>query len=283
MNWNKISIFVFVFVCQNNLFGMNDDFIRTMREFVQECEERQVRLRLLGPKIKDLMSTRMNCPIEKEFCSLKRQLEDALTDAVRLGCDDSVELLLKEGLNANLEIKSDYSFKSLCTQSRKQSKENLIHLAARKSWFTTIFILVKYGANINSLNENLETPLFMAILTSGDYVMDDTIKTLFKLGANPNLIRENGMVPLASALKMLCAKHPKRFNIVRLLMEHGADLGEFTLNNKFEKLIDCVAEKSDKEEYQKILKDHKKRLENKLLYDTYISSDPIGIILDYLF
>lgn len=200
-----------------------------------------------------------------------------LCGLVNDGDYNAVELFLKKGLDVNkihnyiVDVKVPYK------------EMTVMHMAALKSHFHLFPLFIEYGAKIDSLDQIVfSTPLHMAIL-SQHFNKFYTIVYLLENGANPNAITSEGKTILMyAAANLLNFDHycVEKFAIIKLLLSYGAESDLVDYAEK--KAIDYIENEADRKEYQKILKEHKKRLENKLLEGASISRDPIGIITDYL-
>jgi ankyrin repeat protein len=108
-------------------------------------------------------------------------------------------------------------------------------------------ILLKYEANPNVEDNQLDTPLMSAVLNE----RLDTVKVLLKNGANPNVQDENGWTPLQQAV------YEGFIKIVKVLLENNADMA--IENNRGHDVMYIAKELSserDREEIISLLKKH---------------------------
>ncbi|XP_065573428.1 putative ankyrin repeat protein RF_0381 [Artemia franciscana] len=92
-----------------------------------------------------------------------------------------------------------------------------LHHAVSKGKQNLCQLLISYGANVDEINMNCETPLVTAILANNS----DMVKYLLESGANPNFAQ--------------CLHHAAqkgRADICRLLFSYGADLNTMNANNE---------------------------------------------------
>ncbi|KAK2726652.1 hypothetical protein QYM36_007473 [Artemia franciscana] len=92
-----------------------------------------------------------------------------------------------------------------------------LHHAVSKGKQNLCQLLISYGANVDEINMNCETPLVTAILANNSHM----IKYLLESGANPNCAQ--------------CLHHAVqkgRADICRLLFSYGADLNTMNANNE---------------------------------------------------
>ncbi|KAG0125660.1 ankyrin repeat-containing domain protein [Tuber indicum] len=126
--------------------------------------------------------------------------ESLLSDAIKGGEPEIVEFLLDNGLS--MEI-NDYF-------------ETGLHVAAQVGQLLMAQLLVDRGINISSHNGDGETALHCAV-TTGKVEM---VELLLRNKANPNIGAKFG----GNILPLHIAAQNKGYDIVRLLLSHGADI-----------------------------------------------------------
>lgn len=148
----------------------------------------------------------------------------------------------------------DIQFKSSHTGN------SLLHWACKNNIVEFAKMLIDAGAEINSLNNNGDTPLHSSINAFSDDASiflienganinirdgagssplnmasftysNNVIKHLIKFGANVNSIRDDGGSPLYGAI---CVGN---FDIANILLSSGADVNTFYLNKSSKKMI----------------------------------------------
>jgi ankyrin repeat protein len=127
----------------------------------------------------------------------QKDLSTPLHLATARGCFDVAQMLLKHGADVN-------------TQQNNLSTP--LHLAAARGDFDVAQMLLKHGADVNTQQNNLSTPLHLAA-ARGDF---DVAQMLLQCGADVNSENSSSNTPL-----QLVSFRP---NLVRLLLEHGAEV-----------------------------------------------------------
>lgn len=181
------------------------------------------------------MSIRVALAILVSLPALAGKLGDALIDAARADDQNAVAALLGQGADVN---------------AREEDGTTALAWAANHSNMAVAELLLKAGANTDLTNELGIGPLSLAI-TNGSVAM---VKLLLSKGANSSIARENGETPLMTAarrgqveiMQLLLDRganpsaRDKKFGqtalmwaagypaAVRLLVEHGADVGAVT-------------------------------------------------------
>ncbi|VDO16183.1 unnamed protein product [Rodentolepis nana] len=124
-------------------------------------------------------------------CQLNKFMESELTFAVRKGRLRVVLLFLKT-TNPNVD--------------RKAELNRALSIAIKLGRLKTSKVLIKFGADINSIDEGSKSSVNLAILRSGFNLTDYRISN------------EAGLTPLMFAIQM------ERVDIVRTLIKAGADI-----------------------------------------------------------
>lgn len=285
MNWKKISIFVFAYVCPVLSYGMIENL--SVDQLYRKQQRRFQEKATLKDKIDDLIKNKKNLDEFRYFQTIKNcwnkemgciEPREFISDgfpllqAVSLSDSDLIELLLKNGADVNCKFKVGNKITTA------------MHCAAGQGDYYLMPLLIQYGASVNSLNKKLQTPLHVAVKYTKTNILQ-TIEFLIKKGAGLDFIDSKGITPLMLAAEnFLDPKlHPvceDKFAVVRLLIQSGSNFNLKDFSDK--KVIDFIKEKKDKIKFQEILFEHEKRIKNNLLENTSISQDPIIIILDYL-
>lgn len=134
---------------------------------------------------------------------------------------------LMQRLNALIDEKLDEKFPIIreTTQSAVPDIDQQLLLAVRKSQNKKVKQLVEAGANVNVLDKDKQTPLYIAT-EQGNF---ECVQYLVEHGADVNAM--NGKYTPSSAL--LAAEYQGQVAIVRFLLEHGADTknGDFLLSS----------------------------------------------------
>ena len=81
-------------------------------------------------------------------------------------------------------------------QWKNKNAKITLHIAANNNCIDVINVLISYGANVNSLNIDEQTPLHLA--SKKGY--EESIKILLSNEANPNLIDLDGISPIGYAI-----------------------------------------------------------------------------------
>jgi ankyrin repeat protein len=135
----------------------------------------------------------------------------AIVYAIRYSFKDKFDFLLEKG--ADLKI-----IHGAHKQLGFGMKNSLMHSSLGE---TDIYFLEKIlELNIFNINERSSTgytALFVAVHTN-NYVNSEHVKLLLEAGASPNISNKIDDTPLMKAVSK------KNFNIVKLLVEHGADI-----------------------------------------------------------
>ena len=137
---------------------------------------------------------------------------------------------------SNKELKEDI-INSL-TQSKEQAsiRNNLLLRAVRKNMLTEVKALLKIGANINCVNENQETPLYIASENGFIEIVDYLLSHKNSQGnydAKVNAKNKKGLTPL------MIASAKGHTETVRTLISKGADI-KLTTKEAFNPLIIAV-------------------------------------------
>lgn len=102
-------------------------------------------------------------------------------------------------------------------ENRKLS-ETYLHIALHKgSSLKTIQDILKSGVNINTTNQNCDTPIFVALYTH--FNNGDIIKELLSHGASVKVFNKRGETPLHVALMK-----EKTLEIIQDILKYGADI-----------------------------------------------------------
>ncbi len=113
--------------------------------------------------------------------------EDQLGMAISCNNMEEVVSLLKGGVNVN------------GTGTQKDGY-SAIHWASQNGNVKMMFVLLRYGADVNFKDHGGDTPLHMAAML--DHA--ECVNFLLKNGANPNTKNGAGLTPLDSAVKLKC-------------------------------------------------------------------------------
>ena len=160
----------------------------------------------------------------------------ALTYAARHGHIDIVIILIKAGANVNPSMQpfetplseaaknKHYRILNILLQNSAKVDHiikidtiqycTILYTAARDGDTEVVKLLLKYGAYIDALGPNKETPLFAAA-KNGNV---DTVELLLNKGANPSICHVGGWDPL------FVAAYNGHTNIVQILQTYGANL-----------------------------------------------------------
>jgi hypothetical protein len=133
-----------------------------------------------------------------------KQEENVLTPLIIASRDstkDVIEFLLKRGADVNMKAKGGYT--ALMTASRTRSKD-------------IIELLLNYGSDVNTRDVSQWTPLILATVYNSN---PDIINLLLDRGADINAKTNNGVNALIAVIKT----RPEDIDIIRLLLEHGAN------------------------------------------------------------
>ncbi len=93
-----------------------------------------------------------------------------------------------------------------------QYLNSLLMEAAEKGYANIVRVLLKHGAEVNALINNVATPLYIAAQEGHA----DVVKTLLEYGVNTEIKASNGFTPLAMAV------FNKHINVIKLLLQAGA-------------------------------------------------------------
>lgn len=106
------------------------------------------------------------------------------------------------------------------TQPSSAPYFSAIHAAVSGRQLATVQYLVLLGHSIDVPNSNGETPLHLAVKTSGSY---QVARYLVEMGADVNHRARNGYTPLQSTLKTPTLEGKERSMLIELLLAHGAE------------------------------------------------------------
>ena len=129
-----------------------------------------------------------------------------------LGNLGEVKSLLENGVNVD---------------TLNSSKETPLYLASKAGHTRIVKLLLEHGANPNAKKYCGKTPLIAAC----KYKYINTAKLLLKYGANVNDILNENITPLFEACCGYDAAMDANFNLVKLLLDHGADADPQPLKN----------------------------------------------------
>ncbi|KAH0539793.1 serine/threonine-protein phosphatase 6 regulatory ankyrin repeat subunit B-like [Cotesia glomerata] len=140
-------------------------------------------------------------PIDNDHYS-NNQKRTLLHSAAQSKTHEIIKMLLKREEFKNLEVEENgYNMTPLS-------------LAVHKNQVKAVEALLQHGANVNTVDKGLKTPLYYATTYSHGMIF----KMLLANNANPNCISEEGQTPLVMA-----AKNNDDFSINHLL-KYGADI-----------------------------------------------------------
>lgn len=106
---------------------------------------------------------------------------------------------------------------------RKEVYGSLLIVCAKKNAYESAELLIKYGADVDYQNEDLNSPLMEAAMNQNyldkgpNFPSSDIAELLLKSGANPDLSNSSEMTAL-----MYAAIH-KKPKVIKLLLEYGAN------------------------------------------------------------
>ncbi|QTF48925.1 putative ankyrin repeat protein [Acanthamoeba polyphaga mimivirus] len=123
--------------------------------------------------------------------------------------NQTIQLLLDKGANPNY-LKENKYLPIILASSYSHTTSNI----------ETIGLLLKHGANINACDAEGNTALLMAIKNSDTSSDFKTIKYLLDNGADVNIVGRF----LKSPLHMVVEKYNINFDLVKLLLEHKANI-----------------------------------------------------------
>jgi cytohesin len=103
--------------------------------------------------------------------------------------------------------------KRLCGSTALQS-------AAIQGQAGAVRVLLEAGAAPDTIHDDIPTPLICAV----EYRHAETFQLLLEAGADPERKNTDGLTPLAIAVKQIESSEDETFQIIRLLIEVGADL-----------------------------------------------------------
>ena len=126
------------------------------------------------------------------------------------GYSDIVELLANSGCRINAREKSKAGWTAL-------------HAACHMKYPDTVELLIKLGADVNIVDDNHITPLFLAVVTDfrPDYC-NRILNLLIKAGADVNRSDKTGWAPMHMAA---CRNNAEA---IRILAKAGADINKKT-------------------------------------------------------
>lgn len=120
---------------------------------------------------------------------------------------DALKKLLDQGVDAN-------------TISDENSRQSVLHVAARYAEPAMVKLLIEKGADVNAVNWNSETPLGTAMYGSNAAHVFENARLLIDAGAKADIRFRDG----GSPLMITCyAKGVRSLEVVKLLMDHGAN------------------------------------------------------------
>ncbi|MBR0248573.1 MAG: ankyrin repeat domain-containing protein [Synergistaceae bacterium] len=164
-------------------------------------------------------------------------MEKFFEAAIRLGRAEIIKPLMQHGFDPKA-LEREGSFPTDILEhalQRRDSAEEVIQLLLDAGitlpedfvcrffvWITPALLksLINHGWNVNSRNRDGETPL-MNIVMGKNY---DCVKILIEAGADVNARANNSMTPLMHVAFGNMSKCDDMPGIIRLLLEHGADI-----------------------------------------------------------
>ena len=181
------------------------------------------------------------------------------------GNTDAIEALVSKGANINYvdeygdTVLSQAAFnghtatvkKLLSYLSARYSKNRAILLASQAGHAETIDVLIEEKAEVNIYMEGYHTPLFQVIAQNK---MKAFKRLLVAPGINLNQEDKEGVIPI------LLAAYNGRLNMIKLLVEHGADPTVKNAEGKSALDMATLNKKQDVIEYLNKISDPKERL-----------------------
>ena len=168
--------------------------------------------------------------------------ETALHEAIQYNHTEVVKLLVNNGIDIN--AKEDRRGKTALYTACEEAyfKRHPEYLDCKQARFEIVQLLIDKGADINTSDNEIVTPLHRMICV-GYFEM---VQLLIKNGANVNTNNKSGYTPLHTA----CTYGPKT-RIAKLLVESGADVN--IKNNEGQTALDLAKEYSFKESHDEII------------------------------
>ncbi|KAI1083022.1 ankyrin repeat-containing domain protein [Whalleya microplaca] len=155
-----------------------------------ECEDRQdatpLLLACLGGYLR-VVQVLLDRGANPDHIAVKSARYRALHIAARDANEPLVRILLEAGASENARL------------DQSMGGDTPLHLAVSSSQKGSQYVraartLLEFGAEVNALNENGNTPLLMAINLKEQN--EDMVKTLLEFGADPDKLDSNGHSPL---------------------------------------------------------------------------------------
>jgi len=143
---------------------------------------------------------------------IKKELQISLRDAVGRGNYDMVAMLLKAGADPN-----------------PKNGGPPLHSAARGRDTEMLKLLLRYGANVNAMNNDGETALAIAVKKWEGHKFNAITKAeiLLTAGADVNLHKEQGpSYCFKTTFPLYLAVETCNTELVELLIKHGADVNK---------------------------------------------------------
>jgi ankyrin repeat protein len=159
--------------------------------------------------------------------------------ASRHGSYDVVKILIDHGVDVN----SVYFY---INHNNEEHKYKALHIASQFNHYNIVKLLVENGAviNDNDINNNYNiTPLWFAFVYENYDIVEYFIKN--KADINSPILNSNEK---DSSYYIIEACILKKYNLVELLLEHGADTSVVKTNilkNTKESLVDIVLNLND--------------------------------------
>ena len=129
--------------------------------------------------------------------------------------------LLNAGVHVNLKNESNRGLN--WPYQRVISHGNYLHSTLMQSCPDILELLCKHGCDIETVDDNEETPLFLTVRKQD---LDST-RILLKYGANPNAVTE-----LGNTLNIAAATVPANKEMIKLLVSNGAQLNVMERMNR---------------------------------------------------
>ena len=176
------------------------------------------------PKTK--LNAGLNLPPAKKHCEEPSILQDALSEAVKLGQKEKVLSLLKKGAEVHISKRKD---PYCCEGIHDCEVETPIEEAVKANHHDIILILFK---NLNKSKVNLQCMVNRLLILAAQFAGKDIVFELIKMGAelNPNIRYlaiagklQQEEIPLQVAIKN------QNLEVIKVLLANGADPNSFTL------------------------------------------------------
>ena len=148
-----------------------------------------------------------------------------LKEAVKRNNFQDVHELIANGIDIN--------------EVSKALQQTLLHLAAGLGHDQIAELLISNGANIDAKDLKGSTPLHYAV----GHNRIKTVKSLIENGANIHALTSLEVTPLDLAVSLELAVFKCRTDIIRLLIENGADVNKILHNaivNQKIKIMECL-------------------------------------------